>query len=105
MLEGGVMRLPGIPANETGRIQVLRQPSIPDTDPEDRHDAITAYRRFRFTVQIALISLVDAIGTLRRIDSWPKGGRETASENAGARRDDGNRKRPSQPAVLTRRAG
>ncbi|AUH51314.1 histidine kinase [Chromobacterium sp. ATCC 53434] len=53
------MQVPGIPANEAERIQVLQDLLILDTDPEDRYDAITAYCRSRFTVKIVLISLVD----------------------------------------------
>lgn len=53
------MQVPSLPKNEQERIQVLRDLLILDTEPEERFDAITAYTRSRFQVEIALVSLVD----------------------------------------------
>jgi GAF domain-containing protein len=50
---------PATPENETKRIQVLRNLLVLDTPPEERFDSITAYAQHRFSVEIALVSLVD----------------------------------------------
>lgn len=49
-----------LPANETDRLQALRELLILDTPPEERFDRIAKFARDEFDVPIAAISLVDA---------------------------------------------
>lgn len=53
------MQSPAIPANETARVNALRELGVLDTPAEERFDAITRTVRALFGVPIALVSLVD----------------------------------------------
>ncbi len=53
------MQAPTLPSGEAARIATLRDPSILDTDPEEKFDALTVHACSQFDVAIALVSLVD----------------------------------------------
>lgn len=53
------MLIPGKPANEAARLQVLRGLNVLDTVPEERFDRLTRVAKRLFDVPIALVSLVD----------------------------------------------
>jgi len=51
---------PAIPANESQRLQTLRDLNLLDTPAEERFDRVTRLAKQVFSTQIALVSLVDA---------------------------------------------
>lgn len=53
------MQAAPIPANDTERLQALRELLILDTPPEQRYDRIAQFAREEFEVGTVLISLVD----------------------------------------------
>lgn len=53
------MIAPPIPADESARLQALRELLILDTPPEERYDRITRFAMSEFDMPIATISLVD----------------------------------------------
>jgi len=50
---------PAIPANESQRLQTLRDLNLLDTPPEERFDRVTRLAKQVFSTSIALVSLVD----------------------------------------------
>lgn len=53
------MQVPGKPANEAARIQVLHDLKLLDSAPEERFDRLTRLAKRLFNVPIALVTLVD----------------------------------------------
>ena len=53
------MLVPGKPANEAARIQVLHGLDLLDSAPEERFDRLTRLAKRLFNVPIALVTLVD----------------------------------------------
>lgn len=53
------MKEPLLPANESDRLQALRQLLILDTPPEERFDRIVAFAAQEFDMPIVLVSLID----------------------------------------------
>ena len=51
---------PATPADESRRLQTLREMKLLDTPPEERFDRVTRLARQVFSTKIALVSLVDA---------------------------------------------
>ena len=51
---------PAIPADESRRLQTLRDLQLLDTLPEERFDRVTRLAKQVFSTPIALVSLVDA---------------------------------------------
>ena len=54
-----IMINPAIPANESQRLQTLRDLKLLDTPPEERFDRVTRLAKQVFSTPIALVSLVD----------------------------------------------